>query len=64
MDVRFRDLRRTYASWLVDEHVPLTSIRDLLGHSSIAVTERYLLTLPNYEADAEVTDAIDRKLAS
>lgn len=40
--VRLHDLRHTYASWLAqDPDVPLTLIRDILGHSSLAVTSRY-----------------------
>jgi site-specific recombinase XerD len=39
--VHFHDLRHTYASWLVQAGQPLTSVRDLLGHSSSAVTDRY-----------------------
>ena len=40
-DVRFHDLRSEYASRLVEEGVPLSQVRDLLGHCSIVVTERY-----------------------
>lgn len=40
-DVRFHDLRSEYASRLVEKGVPLSQVRDLLGHSTIAVTERY-----------------------
>jgi integrase len=41
-DIRFHDLRHTFASWLVQEpEIPLTTIRDLLGHSSLAVTSKY-----------------------
>ncbi|MBX3704005.1 MAG: site-specific integrase [Steroidobacteraceae bacterium] len=39
--VRFHDLRHTYASWLVRQGAQMTSVRDLLGHSSLAVTSRY-----------------------
>lgn len=39
--VHWHDLRHTYASWLVQAGQPLTAIRDLLGHSSLAVTNRY-----------------------
>ena len=40
-DLRFHDLRSEYASRLVERGVPLSQVRDLLGHSSIVVTERY-----------------------
>jgi integrase len=41
-EVRMHDLRHTFASWLAaDPNTPLTVIRDLLGHSSLAVTSRY-----------------------
>jgi len=39
--VRFHDLRSEYASRLVECGVPLSQVRDLLGHCSIVVTERY-----------------------
>ena len=38
---RFHDLRHTYASWLIQSGASLTAARDLLGHSSLAVTSRY-----------------------
>jgi integrase len=40
-DLRFHDLRGEYASRLVERGVPLSQVRDLLGHSSIVTTERY-----------------------
>jgi integrase len=40
-DLRFHDLRGEYASRLVEHGVPLSQVRDLLGHASIVTTERY-----------------------
>lgn len=37
----FHDLRGEYASRLVERGVPLSQVRDLLGHASIVTTERY-----------------------
>jgi hypothetical protein len=39
--VGFHDLRGEYASRLVGKGVPLSQVRDLLGHASIVTTERY-----------------------
>ena len=35
-------LRHTYASWLAEQGTPVHHIRRMLGHGSIAITERYL----------------------
>src|SRR4029453_11825641 len=40
-DLRWHDLRHEYASRLVEKVVPLSQVRDLLGHASIVTTERY-----------------------
>jgi len=40
------DLRHTCAAWLVTAGVPLTEVRDLLGHSSVKMTERYAHLAP------------------
>ena len=46
------DLRHTFASWLVSAGVELTKIRDLLGHSSVIMTERYAHLAPDRLHDA------------
>lgn len=45
-DFRFHDLRHTCAAWLVQLGVPLTQVRDVLGHSTIKMTERYAHLAP------------------
>ncbi len=39
--VTFHTLRHTYASMLVQKGVDIYHVKELLGHSSIALTERY-----------------------
>jgi integrase len=39
--VVFHSLRHTYASWLVQGGVDLYTVKELMGHSSILMTERY-----------------------
>lgn len=39
---RIHDLRHTFASWMVQNpNIPLTVVRDVLGHSNLSVTSRY-----------------------
>ena len=39
--MRFHDLRHTFASRLVEKGVDIETVRDLLGHHSITITQRY-----------------------
>jgi len=39
--LRFHDLRHTFASRLIEKGVDIVTVRDLLGHSSVKLTERY-----------------------
>lgn len=40
--VRFHDCRHAFGSWLAAGGASMTDIRDLMGHSSLVVTSRYL----------------------
>jgi len=40
-DMRFHDLRHTFATRLVESGVDLITVRDLLGHFSVRITQRY-----------------------
>ena len=40
--LRFHDLRHTFASRLVEKGIDIETVRDLLGHHSILITQRYI----------------------
>lgn len=39
--VVFHTLRHTYASWMVQNGIDLYTVKELMGHSTLAMTERY-----------------------
>ena len=41
MRVVFHTLRHTYTSWLVKDGVDLYIVKELMGHSTITMTEKY-----------------------
>lgn len=59
--LRIHDLRHTCATWLVSNGVPLTEVRDLLGHSTVRMTESYAHLAPENIRDAvKKLDAVSR----
>ena len=45
-DFHFHDLRHTCGSWLVQSGVALSDVKEVLGHSTIRMTERYAHNAP------------------
>ena len=50
--VCFHTLRHSFGSWLAMEGVPLITIKELMGHKSLAMTERYAHLLPDLKKQA------------
>jgi len=48
----FHSLRHTFASWLALQGESLITIRDLLGHKTTAMTERYSHLIPDHKRRA------------
>lgn len=52
--VIFHTLRHTFASWLALQGETLHTIKELLGHKSMEMTERYSHLIPDYKRRATV----------
>lgn len=58
--VRMHDLRHTFASWYAnDPDATLVQLRDLLGHSNLAVTSRYAHLIDDKIIPPAVSDGVD-----
>jgi integrase len=52
--VVFHTCRHTFASWLAIQGTPLYTIAKLMGHKSIAMSERYAHLSPDHKKDAVI----------
>lgn len=50
--VTFHTLRHTFASWLAIQGTPILAIKELMGHHSLAMTERYSHLIPDMKREA------------
>jgi integrase len=50
--VIFHTLRHTFASWLAIQGTPILTIKELLGHQTLAMTERYSHLSPDQKRQA------------
>ncbi|MDR9490224.1 MAG: tyrosine-type recombinase/integrase [Spiribacter sp.] len=52
--LRWHDLRHPYASWLVQATVPLRTVQELMGETTMAITQRY-----SYLADKHLRETVE-----
>jgi hypothetical protein len=57
-NLRFDDLRHTFASRLVERGADLIAVKELLGHSTVKMTERY--TYPNLAQKQKAVETLCR----
>jgi len=50
--VSFHTLRHTFASWLAIQGTPILEIKELLGHKTLAMTERYAHLIPDQKRNS------------
>ncbi|MGH6662175.1 MAG: tyrosine-type recombinase/integrase [Rhodospirillales bacterium] len=48
-DIRFHDLRHTFASRLVQQGIPLYEVMHLTGHKTVSMVQRYAHLAPDYQ---------------
>jgi integrase len=58
-DLRFHDLRHTFATRLAENGVHPFTMKELLGHSTVKMTERY--THPNQEQKKRAVELLVQK---
>ena len=51
--VVFHTLRHTFASWLAIQGTPIYTIKELMGHKTLAMTERYSHLIPDAKREYE-----------